>query len=116
MNDDDKSTKPDFVPYDAEAAIALVKKVFPRSTAESLQRSTMVPMRQVTRWLNGDSRIPPGLLAKLEKQLALKSVFDDRVRTVYADMREEFGFVRQVARSCMLELAHHDHFEDFEDL
>lgn len=112
----DKSPKPGFVPYDAEKSIALAKAVFPRSTAESLQRSTMVPMRQVTRWLSGDSRIPPKLLAKLEKQLALKAEFDDRVRTVYADMREEFGFVRQVARSALLELAHDDDFEDFEDL
>ncbi|MEF2553065.1 hypothetical protein VQ042_17125 [Aurantimonas sp. A2-1-M11] len=115
MNDDN-SQKPDFVPYDAAASIALVKKVFPRSTAESLQRSTMVPMRQVTRWLNGESRIPPKLLAKLEHQLALKAEFDHRIRLVYADLREESGFVRQVARSCMLELAHDDDFEEFEDL
>ena len=113
---DDRSDKPDFVPYDAEKAIALAKAVFPRSTAESLQRSTLVPMRQVTRWLNGDSRIPPKLLAKLEHQLALRTEFDHRIRLVYADMREESGFVRQVARSCMLELAHHDDFEEFEDL
>tara|TARA_R110002020_G_scaffold260767_1_gene475085 strand:- start:388 stop:738 length:351 start_codon:yes stop_codon:yes gene_type:complete len=116
MTDDDKPQRPDFVPYDAAKAIALVKAVFPRSTAENLQRSTMVPMRQVTRWLNGDSRIPPRLLAKLEKQLALKKEFDDRIRLAYADMRAESGFVRQIARMTMLELAHHDHFEEFEDI
>ena len=113
---DDKSPKPDFVPYDAAKAIALVKAVFPRSTAESVQKSTSVPMRQVTRWLNGDSRIPPRLLEKLERQLALKAEFDHRIRMVYADMREESGFVRQAARAAMLELAHHDHFEEFEDI
>lgn len=112
---DDNSPQPDFVPYDAEKAIALAKAVFPRSTAESLQKSTMVPMRQVTRWLNGDSRIPPKLLAKLEKQRQLRDEFSDEIRALYGDMRTE-GLTKQVARSALLELAHHDDFEDFEDL
>ena len=112
---DDKSPKPDFVPYDAEAEIALVKKVFPRSTAESLQRSTTVPMRHVTRWLSGDSRIPPKLLAKLEKQRQLRDEFSQEIRDLYADMRTE-GLTKQAARSALLELAHDDDFEDFEDL
>lgn len=115
MTDDDKSQKPDFVPYDAEKAIALAKAVFPRSTAESLQKSTSVPMRHVTRWLSGDSRIPPKLLAKLEKQRQLRDEFSDEIRALYGDMRTE-GLTKQAARSALLELAHDDDFEEFEDL
>ncbi|ORE90763.1 hypothetical protein [Aurantimonas sp. 22II-16-19i] len=112
---DDASPKPDFVPYNAAAAIALVKAVFPRSTAELLQQSTGVPMRQVTRWLNGDSRIPPKLLAKFEKQLELRAELDHRVRLVYADLREE-GLAIQVARSALLGLANHDDYLEIDTI
>tara|TARA_R110002020_G_scaffold46938_2_gene133996 strand:+ start:63 stop:407 length:345 start_codon:yes stop_codon:yes gene_type:complete len=114
MNDD-TSQKPDFVPYDAAAAIAIVEAVFPRSSVELLQQSTGVPMRQVTRWLNGDSRIPPKLLAKFEKQLALQEELDRRVRLAYADLREE-GLAIQVARSALLGLANHDDYLEVDEI
>lgn len=115
MTDDDKSSKPGFVPYDAAAAIATVKAVFPRSTAELLQQSTGVPMRQVTRWISGDSRIPPKLLGKLERQRELRSGFTAAVRSLYEEMRAE-GLTRQAARSAILELAASPEFEEIDEI
>ncbi|NDW07357.1 hypothetical protein [Jiella pacifica] len=103
------------MPYDAAAAIALVKAVFPRSTAELLQQSTGVPMRTVTRWISGDSRIPPKLLGKLEEQRKLRSEFSDEIRSLYEEMRDE-GLTRQAARSAILELAASGEFEQIDEI
>ena len=113
---DDKSPKPDFIPYDAAKAIALVKAVFPRSTAELLQQSTGVPMRTVTRWISGDSRIPPKLLGKLERQRELRSEFTAEVRSLFEEMRRAEGLTRQAARSAILELAASEEFEQIDEI
>ncbi|WAP69117.1 hypothetical protein [Jiella pelagia] len=112
---DDTHPKPDFIPYDAAKAIALVKAVFPRSTAELLQQSTGVPMRQVTRWLNGDSRIPPKLLGKLERQGDLRRQLTDEIRNLYEEMRVD-GLTRQAARSAILELAASGEFDQIDEI
>ena len=115
MSDDDKSQKPDFVPYDAAAVIETTKAVFPRSTAELLQESTGIPMRSITRWIKGESRMPPKLVAKLEKQRQLRDEFSAEIRALYADMRTE-GLTKQVARSAILELAYAEDFQEIDPI
>ena len=115
MTDDDKSEKPDFVPYDADAVIATVKAVFPRSTAELLQQSTGIPMRSITRWIKGEARMPPRLIAKLEEQKELRAVFVEDVREVFEELRAD-GLTRQAARSALLEIANSPELEEIDEI
>lgn len=103
------------MPSGASAATATVKEVYPRSTAELLQQSTGVPMRTVTRWMSGDSRIPPKLLGKLERQRDLRREFADEVRNLYEEVRAE-GLTRQAARSAILELAASGDFDQTDEI
>lgn len=112
---DDPTQKPDFVPYDADAVIATTKAVFPRSTAELLQESTGIPMRSITRWIKGESRMPPKLVAKLEKQRQLRDEFTQEIRGLYGDMRTE-GLTKQAARSAILELAYSEEFTEIDPI
>ena len=103
------------MPSDTSAATATVKEVYPRSTAELLQQSTGVPMRTVTRWMSGDSRIPPKLLGKLERQRDLRREFADEVRNLYEEVRAE-DLTRQAARSAILELAASGDFDQIDEI
>ncbi|UIJ73344.1 hypothetical protein [Aurantimonas sp. HBX-1] len=115
MTDDDQSPKPDFVPYDANAVIDTVKAVFPRSTAELLQQSTGIPMRSITRWIKGEARMPPRLIAKLETQRRLRAEFVAEIRDLYDEMQAE-GLTRQAARSALLEIANSPEFEEIDEI
>ncbi|MEX6506806.1 hypothetical protein [Jiella sp. M17.18] len=113
---DDKPQNPDFVPYDTAAVLKLIHDVFPRGPAEIFYKSlNHVPMRTITRWIKGESRVPPKLVAKLEKQRELKNRFDHEVRMLYAAFREE-GMLIQVARSALLDIAHDDNYVEVDDM
>lgn len=105
----------DFIPYNADKVINIIKSVFPRSTTELLQRSTGVPMRSVTRWMKGDSRVPPSLVAKMELQSKLSDMLTIEIHAAYARLREQ-GLTRQAARSAMLEIAHGNFFGEIDKI
>ncbi|MEE2951829.1 MAG: hypothetical protein VYD57_11335 [Pseudomonadota bacterium] len=107
--------KREFVPYDADEAIEILNAVFPRSTVELVQQSTGVPIRTVTRWLKGESRMPPNLVGKFRKQSELRDEFREELRALYDDMRAD-GLSRQVARSVLLELAYSDYFSEIDEI
>lgn len=115
MTDDDNSQKPDFKPYDADAVIETIKAVFPRSTAELLQQSTGIPMRSITRWIKGEARMPPRLIAKLEEQKRLRTEFSAEIQDLYEEMQAE-GLTRQAARSALLEIANSPEFELIDEI
>ncbi len=115
MTDDDKLPKADFVLYDADAVIETINAVFPRSTAELLQQSTGIPMRSITRWIKGEARMPPRLIAKLEEQKELRSVFVEDIRELYDDLRAT-GLTNQVARSALLEIANSEDFDQIDEI
>ena len=115
MSDENDNPQREFVPYDADEAVALLNAVFPRSTAELVQQSTGVPMRTATRWLKGESRMPPKLVGKFRKQSELRDEFREELRALYDDMRAE-GLSRQVARSVLLELAYSDYFGEIDEI
>ncbi len=101
--------------YDVDAVVDLIHEVFPRSTVEILQRLTGVPVRSVTRWVKGESRMPPTLVGKLRDQAKLRREFSAEIQKLVAEYADD-GAMRAVLRSALLEAANAEAILEAEEL
>ena len=90
--------------YDEAKTLALINAIFPRSTAEILQRLTGVPIRTVTRWLKGESRVPPTIQEKLRTQRQMQAEFATELQELLEEYAAD-GAKRAVLRAEVLRTA-----------
>ena len=101
--------------YDTDAVVDLIHEIFPRSTVEILQRLTGVPVRSVTRWVKGESRMPPTIVGKLRDQAKLRREFSAEIQKLVVEYAGD-GAMRAVLRSALLEAANADVILEAEEL
>ncbi|MEH6718397.1 MAG: hypothetical protein V7704_05890 [Aurantimonas endophytica] len=114
---DDETPRPKTVGdlYDFNKASALLDSLFPRSTVEILQRLTGVPVRSVTRWVKGESRLPPTIQEKLRAQRNLQREFAKDLEDLL-DTYAEKGALKAVLRAEILRTANDDWITEEEEI
>ena len=100
--------------YDEEAAVALIQSLFPIDSVPTLQALTGVPMKTAKRWVSGETRVPPSLLAKLRDQSARQDRFIADVRQL-AEKHAEGGTARAALQGALDHLAEDSWFSVGED-